>query len=198
VQIVELVIQRQQHVPEVILVDKNHDAYEVVRNVQQQNIEAHNNIATSVENIMAHNGLNVGLHRPNFVSPLSEYVLQTELPSDTSESTVEHIASYLMEAGDIANNENLRLKFFPNSLTKNAFTWFTMLALHSIQHWNQLERLFHEQCYMDQSKISLKELASVRRQITESIHDYLNRVRLLCWSKMCLTINLCVLKITRY
>jgi len=27
---------------------------------------------------------------------------------DTSESTVEHIARYLMEAGDIANSENLR------------------------------------------------------------------------------------------
>ena len=204
VQIVEPIVQRQQHVPrpqpiepmvqaqpEVILVDKNHDANEVVRNVQQQNIEANNNIANLVENIMAQNGLNVGLHRPNFVSILSEYVLQTELPrgykipkfitiaGDTSESTIEHIARYLTEAGDIANNENLRLKFFPNSLTKNAFTWFTMLALHSIHHWTQLERLFHEQFYMGQSKKSLKELASVRRQITESIHDYLNRFRLL-------------------
>jgi hypothetical protein len=63
------------------LVDRNHDADEVVRNVQQ-----------------------------NFVSPLSEYVLQTELPrgykipkfttfaGDTNESTVEHITRYLMEA----------------------------------------------------------------------------------------------------
>jgi len=34
-------------------VDKNHDANEVVRNVQQQNLGAHNNIATLVENIMA-------------------------------------------------------------------------------------------------------------------------------------------------
>jgi len=32
---------------------------------------------------------------------------------------------------------------------------------------------------MGQSKISLKELASVRRQTTESIDDYLNRFRLL-------------------
>jgi len=54
-----------------------------------------------------------------------------------------------------------------------------MLALHSIHHWTQLERLFHEQFYMGQSKKSLKELASVRRQITESIHDYLNRFILL-------------------
>jgi len=131
---------------EVILVDRNHDADEVVRNVQQQNIGAHNNITNLVENIMAQIGLNMGLHRPNFVSSLSEYVLQTGLSrgckipkftmfaGDTSESTVEHITRYLTEAGDIANNENLRLKFFPNSLTKNVFTWFTTLAPHSIQH----------------------------------------------------------------
>jgi len=61
-------------------VDRNHDADEVVRNVQQQNFGAQNNIATLLENIMAQNSLNVGLHRPNFVSPLSESVIQTELP----------------------------------------------------------------------------------------------------------------------
>jgi hypothetical protein len=43
--------------PEVVLVDRNSDVDEVVRNVQQQNIGAHNNIANLVENIMAQNGL---------------------------------------------------------------------------------------------------------------------------------------------
>ena len=182
---VESIIQVQ---PETILIDRNDKADEVVRNVQQQNIGALNNIANSVENIMAQNGLNIGLHRPNFVSPLSELVLQSELPrgykipkftkfaGDTSESTVEHIARYLMEA---ANDENLKLKFFPNSRTKNAFTWFTTLAPHLIQHWIEFERLFHVQFYMGQSKTSLKELTSVKRSSTESIDDYLNRFRLL-------------------
>jgi len=91
----------------VVLVNRNHDVDEVVRNVQQQNIGVHNNIANLVENIMAQNGLNIGLHWLNFVSPLSELVLQYELPmgykipkftkfvGDTSESTVEHITQYL-------------------------------------------------------------------------------------------------------
>jgi len=74
---VEPVIQGQ---PKIILVDRNNNADEVVRNVQRQNIGAYNNIANLVENIMAQNGLNIGLHRPNFVSPLSELVLQSELP----------------------------------------------------------------------------------------------------------------------
>jgi len=85
----------------------------------------------------------------------------------------------LTEARDLENDENLRLKYFPSSLTKNAFMWFTTLTPHSIQNQTQLVRLFHEQFYMGQSKISLKELASVNRSSTESIDDYLNRFRLL-------------------
>lgn len=105
-----------------------------------------------VERIMAHNGVNMGLHRPNYNFPLSEYVLQTELPrgwkvpkfikfvGDTNESNVKHIARYFTEAGDIENNENLRMRYFPSSLRKNTFTLFTTLTLHSIKDWTRLER----------------------------------------------------------
>ena len=98
-----------------------------------------------VEALLAQNGFNMGLHWPNFVSALYEYALMTELPrnwkvpkftkftGETNESTVEHIARYLTEAGDIANNENFKMKYFPSSLTKNAFTWFS---------WYQLEKVF--------------------------------------------------------
>ena len=68
---------------------------------------------------------------------------------------------------------------FSSSLTKNAFTWFTTLPPQSVHTWAQLERLFHEQFYMGQSKISLKELASVKRKVSESVDQYLNRFRLL-------------------
>jgi len=54
-----------------ILVTRSNDADEVVKNVQQQNLGAHNKIANFVETIMAQNGLNIGLYRPNFVSPVS-------------------------------------------------------------------------------------------------------------------------------
>ncbi|XP_058774418.1 uncharacterized protein LOC131648700 [Vicia villosa] len=47
----------------------------------------------------------------------------------------------MTEAGDLANNEDLRMKYFPSSLTKNAFTWFTTLPPNSIDTWSQLERV---------------------------------------------------------
>lgn len=86
---------------------------------------------------------------------------------------------YLIEAGDIANNENLKVKYFPSSLIKNAFTWFTMLPASSIHDCTHLERLFHEQFYTGKSKISLKELASIKRKFTEPIDEYFNRFRFL-------------------
>jgi len=170
-----------------IMVNRHQDADQVVMQAHRNNYEGQNNIANVVEALLAQNGFNMGIHRPNFVSALSEYVLMSELlrnwkvpkftkfAGETNESTVEHIARYLMEAGDIANNENLKMKYFPSSLTKNAFMWFTTLPPHSIFSWNQLEKAFHEQIYMGQSKISLKELASIRRKTQESIDDYLNR-----------------------
>lgn len=120
-----------------------------------------------VEQILAHNGLNVVLHRPNFVCVLPGYVLMTGLPrgwkipkftkfaGNTNESIIEHVVRYQSEeAGNITNNENLKIKLFPNSLTKNAFTCFTTLPPRFICIWKQLERVFHEKFSMGQSKIS--------------------------------------------
>src|ERR1044072_5361366 len=182
---------REEQPRGVVMVGRHQDVDEVVHRIRNDNILAENNLTTMIERIMAQNGLNTGIRRPNYSSPIVDYVMHTDLPrgykvpkftkfaGDTNESAVEHIARYLTEAGDIANNENLRIKYFPSSLTKNAFTWFTTLPPGSIDTWTLLERLFHEQFYMGQSKISLKELASVKRKFTEPIDEYLNRFRLL-------------------
>lgn len=146
--------------PRVLMVNRHQNADEFVQQILRDDMEADNNLAAMVERIMAWNGVAVGLHRLNYTSPLSEYVLQSELPvrwkvpkftkfsGDTSESTVEHVARYLIEAGEIANNESLRIKYFQSSLKRNAFTWFTIFSVNSIDTWTRLERLFHEQFYM--------------------------------------------------
>ncbi|XP_050909524.1 uncharacterized protein LOC127123339 [Lathyrus oleraceus] len=173
------------------MVNRNQNVDDIIRQVRHDDVAADNNLAAIVKRIMVRNRVNFGLRRPYYTSPLAEYVLQTNAPlrtkipkftkffGDTTESTVEHVARYLIEAGDMSNNENLRMKYFPSSLTKNAFTWFTTFPQNSIHSWNHLEWMFHEQFYMGQTKISLKELASVRRKFIEPIDDYLNRFRLL-------------------
>ena len=183
--------------PPVILVQRNEDPDQVVSRVKQQNFGGQNNIAQIVENILAQNGVNVGTRRPNFTSPLDDYIMQTPFPrglkvpkftkfaGESNESTIEHIARYEMEAGDLAAQENLKIKYFPNSLTQSSFTWFAYLPPGSVHHWNQLQRLFHEQFYVGESKVSLKELSSIKRNSAESVEEYFNRFRLM--KSRCLT-----------
>ncbi|KEH27909.1 hypothetical protein MTR_5g049110 [Medicago truncatula] len=60
-----------------IMVNRNQNADQVVMQARRNNYEGHNNIANIVEALLAQNGFNTGLHRPNFVSALSEFVLET-------------------------------------------------------------------------------------------------------------------------
>ena len=53
-----------------ILVQRNQDADQMVRQVQQNNFHCRYNIANIVETLLAQNGFNMGLHRPNFVLTL--------------------------------------------------------------------------------------------------------------------------------
>lgn len=85
-----------------------------------------------------------------------------------------------MKCGHMTTNEYLRMKYFPSSLTKNAFTWFTTLPLYLIFYWTQLERMFHEQFFKGEIKVSLINLMNVKRCNVESIDDYLNGFRQLC------------------
>ena len=99
------------------MVNRNQNTDELIQQVRHQNYGTNNNLTAMIERIMIQNGMNVGFHRPNFTSPLSEYILQTDLPhrgkvpkftkfsGDTTESIVEHVVRYLIEAGEIVNNE---------------------------------------------------------------------------------------------
>ena len=123
------------------MVNREQNADEVVHRIRNDNLVVENNLTTMIERIMTQNGLNSRFRRLNYTSPIVDYILKSELPrgckvpkftkftGDTSESTVEHIARYLTVAVDLANNENFWIKYFPSSLTKNAFTWFTTLPL---------------------------------------------------------------------
>ena len=56
----------------------------------------------------------------------------SKFAGELGDSTLEHVARYKIECGDLAIDEFLKMKYFPSSLTKSAFTWFTTLSLNSI------------------------------------------------------------------
>ena len=75
--------------------------------------------------------------------------------------------------GELAGNEYLKIRYFPSSLTKNGFTWFSNLQPNSIHSWVQLERSFHDQFFRGELKVTLSNLFTVKREKAESIDDYL-------------------------
>ncbi|XP_058725739.1 uncharacterized protein LOC131597034 [Vicia villosa] len=173
----------------VMLVGRQQDTDQIVDQYRQEETAIENNLTTVVERILARNEMYTSLQRPTYSSLLAEYIVQTENPrgwkipkytkfgGETGESTVKHIARYLTESGDMANNESLRVKHFPSSLTKAAFTWFTTLPPKSIDSWYKLEKLFHEQFYEGHSKISLVELSNIKIRFAKTIDDCENRFR---------------------
>lgn len=93
------------------------------------------------------------------------------------ESIIEHVARYQIERGDLTIDEFLKMKYFPSSLTKSFFTWFTILPPNSIYTWVQLERVFHEHFFRGETQVILIDLATMKRFNIEEIEDYLNRFR---------------------
>ena len=57
------------------------------------------------------------------------------LLGEDGQSTMEHVARFTMQCGELANYENFynfKLRLFPNSLTRASFTWLTTLPRNSI------------------------------------------------------------------
>ncbi|XP_015949653.1 uncharacterized protein LOC107474543 [Arachis duranensis] len=101
----------------------------------------------------------------------------TKFAGEVRESTTEHVARYLVEIENLTNDENLKMKFFPSSLTKNAFTWFSNLRPNSITTWNQLETAFHAQFYRGEMNVSVTDLVALKHEDGETIDDYMIRFK---------------------
>ena len=143
-----------------------------------------------VEQTLNRHGFNIGFSdKMLFASPFPYEVQAMDMPrgykipkftkfaGEMGESNVEHVARFTLECGDLAASEALKMKLFPSSLTKEAFSWFTTLTPNSIRSWVQLERQFHEQFYRGEVRIALADLSSICRFPNEPIDDYLTRFR---------------------
>ncbi|KAK1678484.1 hypothetical protein QYE76_039332 [Lolium multiflorum] len=64
-------------------------------------------------------------------------------------SSIEHVSRYLAQLGMVSVSDQLRVRFFSQSLTGPAFGWYTSLPPNSVQSWKQLEELFHTQYHSE-------------------------------------------------
>ncbi|XP_050878623.1 uncharacterized protein LOC127082429 [Lathyrus oleraceus] len=187
------------------MVNRQQDADQIVDQHRQEDLAVENNLTTIVERIMAKNGMGVTLQRPLYISPLAEFILQAEAPKgmkvpkytkfggESGESTIKHVARYLTESGDLAHNECLRVKNFPSSLTKAAFTCLAELSsikrrfAESIDDYLNRFRSLKARCFTQVPEHELVQMAaegldySIRKKIdptfVKSMSQLADRVR---------------------
>jgi hypothetical protein len=86
----------------------------------------------------------------------------TKISGQGDVSTVEHVNRFIMQYGEAANQDALRVRLFSMSLLGSAFTWFTMLPANSILYWADLEKQFHQFFYSGVAEMKLTDLTSLR------------------------------------
>jgi hypothetical protein len=86
----------------------------------------------------------------------------TKFSGQDDTSTVEHVNRFIIQCGEAANNDALRVWLFSLSLSGSAFQWFTSLPANSIHHWADLEKQFHQFFYTAIHEMKLSDLTALR------------------------------------
>ncbi|KAK1660583.1 hypothetical protein QYE76_048742 [Lolium multiflorum] len=100
----------------------------------------------------------------------------TKFSGSAGSSSIEHVSRYLAQLGTISALDELRVRFFAQSLTGSAFGWYASLPPNSIRTWKQLEEQFHLQYHSEASEAGIANLAQVRRS-AETVAEYIQRFR---------------------
>ncbi|KAK1698873.1 hypothetical protein QYE76_015570 [Lolium multiflorum] len=77
----------------------------------------------------------------------------------------------------VSASDQLRVRFFSQSLTGPAFGWYTSLQPNSVRSWKQLEEQFHTQYHSEATEAGIAELAQVRQRRGETVSEYIQRFR---------------------
>ncbi|KAK1682856.1 hypothetical protein QYE76_043704 [Lolium multiflorum] len=75
-------------------------------------------------------------------------------------SSIEHVSRYLAQLGMVSASDELRVRFFSQSLTGPAFGWYTSLQPNSVRSWKQLEEQFHTQYHSEATEAELYRTSS--------------------------------------
>ncbi|CAL8134419.1 unnamed protein product [Prunus armeniaca] len=96
---------------------------------------------------------------------------------DPHASSVKHIGRFSVQCIAIENNPLLKLRLFRNSLSGQAFTWYTCLPTNSIQTWEQMENIFHDYYYRIQPEVIISDLAALKQSEEELAQDFITWFR---------------------
>ena len=90
---------------------------------------------------------------------------------------MEHVNRFIMQCGEAAHNDALKVRLFSMSLSGSAFTWYITLPANSILYWANLEKQFHRFFYSGMCEMNLIDLTSLRQRNNESVAAFIQRFR---------------------
>ncbi|KAK1681035.1 hypothetical protein QYE76_041883 [Lolium multiflorum] len=101
----------------------------------------------------------------------------TKFSGSEGSSSIEHVSRYLAQLGMVSASDELRVRFFSQSLTGPAFGWYTSLPPDSVRTWKQLEEQFHIQYHSEATEAGIADLTQVRQRRGETVSEYIQRFR---------------------
>jgi len=84
----------------------------------------------------------------------------TKFSGQDDTSTMEHVNEFIIQCGEAANRDELRVRLFSSSLSGSAFTWFISLPPNSVITWADLEKQLHKYFF---SRVHEKKITNLFR-----------------------------------
>jgi len=92
-------------------------------------------------------------------------------------STMEHGNRFIIQYGEAANRDELRVRLFLSSLSGSAFTWFISLPPNSVITWADLEKQFHKYFFSRVHEKKITNLIWLKQRNDESVESFVQRLR---------------------
>jgi len=89
---------------------------------------------------------------------------------------VEHVNRFIIQCGEAANRDELRVHLFSSSLSGSTFTWFISLPPNSVITWADIEKQFHKYFFSGVHEKKITDLVRLRQHNDESVENFVQRL----------------------
>jgi len=96
----------------------------------------------------------------------------TKFSRQDDTSTMKYVNRFIIQCGDAANRDELRVHLFSSSLSGLAFTWFISLPPNSVITWADLEKQFNKYFFSRVHEKKITDLVRLRQHNDESVESF--------------------------
>jgi len=90
---------------------------------------------------------------------------------------MEHVNWFIIQCGEAANRDELRVHLFSSSLSRSTFNWFISLPPNSVITWADLEKQFHMYFFSGVHEKKITDLVRLRQHNDELVESFVQRLQ---------------------